>query len=190
MNILLMYLIALLGLTKSRTVLCESVHNYDCIIANPKHFISAIFPIIGVQAANLTIELTTLEGEVCPTVQFTCTIEDLAALRWFINGSNIASYIYTAGDTFPFPLSSPPGIEISVTSAAPDSVDLNLLDATSTLTTNTTVFQAFNMQNFTCGIFGTMSEPVTENFNILGKQCNNNSPILSIPLLTPDEDWR
>ena len=84
----------------------------------------------GVPAAHMTIQPAPLEGELCHTVvQFTCIIEDLPALRWFINDNSIATYGHTNGDTFPITLSSPlPGIEISITSAAPDSVDPLFLD--------------------------------------------------------------
>ena len=174
MNILLMYVIVLIGLTKSRTVLCKSVHVF--ITNNIQHL--CVFFSLGVPVANLTIDLTTLEGEVCPTVvQFTCTIEDLSTLRWFSNDNSIAIYGYISSDTFPMTLSSPPGIEISVTSAAPDNVNPQLLDhATSTLTTNTTFLQVLNIKSITCGNFGTLSEPVTVNFNILGKQYSNENP--------------
>ena len=82
----------------------------------------------------------------------------------------IHNYVYLAGDELrlPIALSSPPGIAISITSAAHDSVNADLFDATSTLTTNTTLLQAFNMQEFTCGSFGIMSTPVTVNFDHLG----------------------
>ena len=114
---------------------------------------------------------TVLEGSICPTtVRITCMITDLPALRWIINDNSVASYLHTDGDTFPITLSSPPGIEITVTSAAPDNVNRDLFDATSTLTTNTTLLQAFNMHNFTCGNFETMSEPVTVNLINLGEQ--------------------
>ena len=88
---------------------------------------------------------------------------------WFINDNSIATYGHTNGDTFPITLSSSlPGIEISVTSAAPDNVNPLFLDhATSTLTTNTTLLQVFNILNITCGNYGTRSELVTVNFNIL-----------------------
>ena len=128
-----------------------------------------LFFFSGILSANLTTEPAPLEGELCPTVvQFTCIIEDLSVLRWFINDSNIFSYYVT--DTFPSILSpSVPGIEISVTAATSDNGNNDLFDATSTLTTNTTLLQAFNMQDFTCGSTMTRSEPVTVNFNILGK---------------------
>ena len=107
---------------------------------------------IGVPAAILSSVPVTLEGGICPTtVQMTCRIQDLPTLRWFIGGTNVATYRYYTGDSFPFTLASPPGIEISVTSAAPDNVHPDLIDATSTLTTHTTLLQAFNMQDFTCG---------------------------------------
>ena len=139
----------------------------------PQHYYDIVFS--GVPAANLTTKPVPLEGELCPTVvQFTCTIEDLPALNWFINDSNIAmAYVYNNGDTFPITLLSPDGIVISITSAIP-SVNSDSFYATSTLTINATILQAFNMQDFTCGSRVTRSAPVTVDFNTLGKQKNNN----------------
>ena len=95
-------------------------------------------------------------------------LTDLSSLRWFIGDMTQDVYIYLPGDELPVTLSSPPGIEISITAASPSNVNPDLFDATSTLTTNTTLLQAFNMQDFTCGTIGTLSEPVTVNFDLLG----------------------
>ena len=76
------------------------------------------------------------------------------------------------GDTFPQQATldnSQQGIDILITSAAPDASNVDLIDATSTLTINATLLQGFNMQDFTCGSGGTRSEPVTLNFDLLGK---------------------
>lgn len=124
-------------------------------------------------AATLTAEPATLEGELCPkVVQFTCTIEDLPFLRWFINGTQFTSYIYSDGDTYPLTLPSLPslpGIGINITSAAPDSSNTDIIGAAmSTLTTNTTLLQGFNIQNFSCGS-NEIQSAVIVNFNILGR---------------------
>ena len=101
---------------------------------------------------------------------------DLTTLRWFIDDVDLLIYAYSTGDEsrLPFTLSITlpisPGLEIAVTSVAPSTVNRDLFDATSTLTTNITLLQAFNMQDFTCGTFETRSETVTVNFNILGEQ--------------------
>ena len=131
-----------------------------------------MFVILGVPAASLTSVPGVLEGAICPTtVQLMCIIKDLSFLKWFIDGNEVASYIHSS-NTMPFPrpatINQLQGINIQIDSAV--SSGLDIINATSTLTTNTTLLQAFSMQDFTCGSFETMSEPVTVNFGITGEQ--------------------
>ena len=88
----------------------------------------------------------------------------------------MASYVHTMGDTFPRQATidnSQQGIDILITSAAPDVSNVDLIDATSTLTTTLALLQGFNMQDITCGSGGTRSAPVTLDFDILGKHSYN-----------------
>ena len=128
---------------------------------------------LGVPSATLTSVPAILEGNICPTtVQMTCTIEDIAILRWFHNENQLAAYLYTPGDTFPHQATldnSQQGIYILITSSVPEASNVDLTDATSTLTTNLALLKEFNMQDITCGSGGTRSIPVTVNFDILGK---------------------
>ena len=115
-----------------------------------------------------------LNGSIChTTVQMTCVISNLQTLRWFIDANTqLISYTYSTGDEsqVPITLQAPRGMEISIINAMSTNFSIDLFNATSTLTTNTTVLQAFNMQEFTCGNQGTRSAPVTVNFDILGEQ--------------------
>ena len=132
-----------------------------------------MFVILGVPAASLTSVPGVLEGVICPTtVQLMCIIKDLSFLRWFIDGNEVASYIHSS-NTMPFPrpatINQLQGINIQIDSAVSSGADI--INATSTLTTNTTtLLQAFNMQDFACGTVGIMSVPVTVNFDITGEQ--------------------
>ena len=128
---------------------------------------------LGVPDATLATLPTLLNGSICPTaVQMTCITSDLTSLRWFIDNMSLYAYVYSPDDEsrLPITLSTSPGLDIIITSVAPNNVNRDLFDATSTLTTNTTLLQAFNMQDFTCGTNVIRSEPVTVNFNILGEQ--------------------
>ena len=153
-------------------IILSSTHHLvagKCTLGSPSYSLFLLIMCIGVPAATLSSVPVTLNGDIChTTVQMTCMITDLSSLRWSIGDISQGSYIYLPGDELPVTLSSQPGIEISITAASPSNVNPDLFDATSTLTTNTTLLQAFNMQDFTCGTIGTRSAPVTVNFNLLG----------------------
>ena len=121
---------------------------------------------------------TRLSGSICPTtVQMTCMITDLPSLRWFFDGTTYYHYVYSPGDESRLPITSlpmPPGFEIAITSVTPSN-NPDLFNAISNLTTNLSLLQAFNMEDFTCGSFDTRSEPVTLNFHILGEQIYSSS---------------
>ena len=127
---------------------------------------------LGVPDASVTTIPAPLNGSICPTtVQMTCMTSDLTTLRWFIDDVDLLIYAYSTGDESRLPiilLPTPPGLEITITRVAPNNANPDMFDATSTLTTNTTtLLQAFNKQGFTCGTFGTLSAPVTVNFDLL-----------------------
>ena len=102
----------------------------------------------------------------------TCITSNLSSLRWFIDDMVKYTYVYSTGDESKLPImlsTLPLGIVVNITSITPIDINFDSYNATSTLTTNTTFLQAFNMQDFTCGTVGTMSAPVTVNFEILGE---------------------
>lgn len=124
----------------------------------------------------LTSVPPTLEGDLCPTtVQLTCTAVKIANLRWFINDTVMAAYVHIDnGEDFPRSAQTdnlPPGIVVQITSAAFDAGSPDLIDATSTLTANTTALQEFNMQNIdiTCGSNVIRSDSVILSYAIWGK---------------------
>ena len=123
---------------------------------------------LGVPNDSVTTIPTPLNGNICPTtVQMTCMITDLTSLRWFIGDMAPDSYLYSPGDEsrVPITISTQLGLLISISSVAQDNVNPDLIILM--LTTNTTLLQAFNMQDFTCGSLIAMSEPVTVNFDLL-----------------------
>ena len=134
------------------------------------------FCFLGVPAASLTTIPALLNGDIChTTVQMTCIITDLLTFRWFIDDMSLYAYVYSRGDVSRLPItlsptsSIPPGLEITITSVTPND-NLDRFDAISTLMSNVSLLQAFNMQEFACGSFGTRSASVTVNFHILGEQ--------------------
>ena len=97
------------------------------------------------------------------TVQMTCVVEDLPTLRWFFNQTEVAKYIARQSDIIPPERtldSSLLRVPIKVVRARPDSMNSDLIDAVSTLTTNTSVLQDFGQISIQCGSNRVVSTPV------------------------------
>ena len=167
-------IIITLALLKFKLVTCKCL--FTSCICNFMYICDFGGFFLGVPSTSLTTMPTPLSGGIChTTVQMTCMITDLTSLRWFIDDMAHYEYVYSRDDESKLPitlsaaLSIPPGLDITITSVTPNN-NPDHFNAISSLTTNVSLLQAFNMEDFTCGSFDTMSEPVTLNFHILGEQ--------------------
>lgn len=84
----------------------------------------------------------------------TCMVQEVRSLRWFINGTQHATYLYNVSHTYPrpavvdIPLS---GGYFQVASASPDASDPDIFNAVSTLTINAAAFRQLKIQSIQCG---------------------------------------
>jgi hypothetical protein len=117
---------------------------------------------IGQPSVTLISSPSSLEGEICSSVAMTCTVQDLSASRWFINGTQEAAYLHSLSNTFPPARelnARSPGISIQIISAT-IGTSVDTVNATSILTSNVSVLRTFMGQPFECGSNLLRSDPV------------------------------
>jgi hypothetical protein len=124
---------------------------------------------VGIPEVNLTSSASVVGGRMClSTVKFSCTIQDLASLVWFVDEMEIVRYTHQIGDEAQVPFVEYDGnlgrIEIIRVQSSTSSDDIN---ATSTLTTNTSVLD--NISAIECGSRETRSNAMMVNVSVLGK---------------------
>jgi hypothetical protein len=100
--------------------------------------------------------------------------EDIPTLRWFFDGTQVVSYGHRTGDEnrLPFNVEYDGDIGLVKIISVQSSITSDVINVTSTLTTNTSILESFS--DIQCGTKAVRSDLVMVNISILGK-----SPVMS-----------
>ena len=123
----------------------------------------------------LSMNLTSLEGPVCPgVVQFTCIATNVDTLRWSfndINSNTIALYVYIPNrDTFPLSLlTSNNNTSVTILSAVQNPQNHDQASFNSTLTMRISALHQMAVQHIICGSLTNHGNLSTANLMVIGE---------------------
>jgi hypothetical protein len=102
-------------------------------------------------------------------VQFTCIVQDIGTLGWFLNGTEVVRYVHMIGDENKLPLNVEYADDfgpVRITEVEANATS-DVINATAIFTTNTSVLE--DLSNIECGTRAVRSNLVMVNVSTLGK---------------------